>query len=442
VVLVRKMAKRGAANYLTDQNWDHEEEPEEAGSFIPVGGDVMKSRAVKKAKRRITEGTSGGTTETGASNTFKGFTGFVAKSGTVPSFSFGADSSKPLSGLSNGTSAATINSTSGPPKSGLFTLAPHKQEGDGTSSTTSSSSDSKAFTNGSSTTSSSKKYLQQLKNLNESVTQWIKTHVEKNPYCILTPIFKDYEKYVAVIEQNNPDQVSSENQKIETPKTFSATGNSLVTSSGGFKLLESSVTTTNKPGDPPVFKLGGDSTVTSSSGAPFELSTSSSSSVPGGFSFKSPPSSIVGTAGQPLFAVGAGTSKPEEEEEYVPPKPEASTITEDDSKHSVRCKLFYQKDGNWTERGLGNLHLKPCDDKTQLLVRADTNLGNILLNIMLTSAMPAKRLGKNNVIIVCVPNPPVNPNADEDKKPVQMMIRVKTAEMADELLAKINECKG
>ena len=41
-----------------------------------------------------------------------------------------------------------------------------------------------------------------------------------------------------------------------------------------------------------------------------------------------------------------------------------------------RCKLFYQKDGAWTERGVGHLHLKKIDEKTQLLVRADTNLGN------------------------------------------------------------------
>ena len=42
---------------------------------------------------------------------------------------------------------------------------------------------------------------------------------------------------------------------------------------------------------------------------------------------------------------------------------------------SVRCKLFYKADAAWKEKGLGNLHLKPCDDKTQLLIRADTNLG-------------------------------------------------------------------
>lgn len=45
----------------------------------------------------------------------------------------------------------------------------------------------------------SSSYYAKLKGLNESVAEWIKTHVDKNPYCILTPIFKDYEKYLKEI---------------------------------------------------------------------------------------------------------------------------------------------------------------------------------------------------------------------------------------------------
>lgn len=41
-----------------------------------------------------------------------------------------------------------------------------------------------------------------------------------------------------------------------------------------------------------------------------------------------------------------------------------------------RCKLFYKKDNEFKEKGVGTLHLKPAgNEKTQLLVRADTNLG-------------------------------------------------------------------
>lgn len=41
-----------------------------------------------------------------------------------------------------------------------------------------------------------------------------------------------------------------------------------------------------------------------------------------------------------------------------------------------RCKLFYKKENEFKEKGVGTLHLKQvADGKTQLLVRADTNLG-------------------------------------------------------------------
>lgn len=42
-------------------------------------------------------------------------------------------------------------------------------------------------------------YHTRLKGLNESVAQWIKSHVDSNPFCILTPIFKDYERYLKEI---------------------------------------------------------------------------------------------------------------------------------------------------------------------------------------------------------------------------------------------------
>ena len=46
--------------------------------------------------------------------------------------------------------------------------------------------------------------------------------------------------------------------------------------------------------------------------------------------------------------------------------------------------MFYKKDATFAEKGVGMLHLKKIkEDKTQLVVRADTSLGNILLNIML-----------------------------------------------------------
>ena len=67
-------------------------------------------------------------------------------------------------------------------------------------------------------------------------------------------------------------------------------------------------------------------------------------------------------------------------------------------------------------------------------------LGNIILNIILSPSIPLQRQGKNNVSMICVPNPPVDSKADPTK-PVPMLVRVKTAEDADQLLQKMNEVR-
>ena len=67
-------------------------------------------------------------------------------------------------------------------------------------------------------------------------------------------------------------------------------------------------------------------------------------------------------------------------------------VVEDDALYSKRCKLFYKKDDKFVDKGLGMLYLKKTDSgRTQLLVRADTNLGNILLNIILNKDIPTSR---------------------------------------------------
>lgn len=66
--------------------------------------------------------------------------------------------------------------------------------------------------------------------------------------------------------------------------------------------------------------------------------------------------------------------------------------------------------------------------------------GNILLNIIVQASMPCSRLGKNNVMVVCVPNPPVDDK--NPSSPVPLLIRVKTTEDADELHKILEEKKG
>lgn len=74
-------------------------------------------------------------------------------------------------------------------------------------------------------------YHKQLAGLNCSVRDWIVRHVNTNPLCDLTPIFKDYERYLATIEKQleNGGGSSSESQTdratvgMEPPSLFGST---------------------------------------------------------------------------------------------------------------------------------------------------------------------------------------------------------------------------
>ncbi|CAG5116242.1 unnamed protein product [Candidula unifasciata] len=447
------MAKRIAGSELNDRNWDDEDEPEEAGLFIQAPKDVIEQRAIKKAKRRVAGDNSG------SKAAFSGFGGFGLKAPAPTTDAF--------SGFKK------LDSASAPSKAGIF----------GGTSSVNGGENQKSKGSGDSKESST--YLSSLRSLNESVLAWIKQHVESNPFIILTPIFKDYEKYLQMIQgEKSPasdtslakgdgedsqgtaltaglsTKVTSFAHSTTASKPDDDKEKSAAASSG--KLFTFGQTSATTPA------LGGFSfaTSTGSTGNAVKFTAPNSTSVTG-FSFSqkgSESSSLLGkpslssfgsaNSSQGLFSFGKATTsqgstggessqetREKDDEEYEPPKPEVKEIVESDALYSKRCKLYYQKDGQWVDRGVGNLHLKPvADNKTQLLIRADTNLGNILLNVMLSSTMPVSRQGKNNVLVVCVPNPAIN-TGEAEGTPIPMLIRVKTEEDADELLAKVDERK-
>ena len=119
-------------------------------------------------------------------------------------------------------------------------------------------------------------------------------------------------------------------------------------------------------------------------------------------------------------------------------------VAEEGAFHSIKCKMFFKRDSSWSELGIGMLNLKKLEGKTQVLVRNDTTLGKILLNIYLADSTPITRSGKNNVILMCVPNPPLysKPSEGDNSKPATYLIRVKTAEDADELFSQLNKSKS
>lgn len=86
-----------------------------------------------------------------------------------------------------------------------------------------------------------------------------------------------------------------------------------------------------------------------------------------------------------------------------------------------------KKGEGYTDLGVGNLFIKSQQGCYQALVRNDTSLGNIIFNIRLSKQQPTKRLGKNNVMIVC------QPTSQHTGPAVPVLLRVKTADEADKL---------
>lgn len=351
----------------------------------------------------------------------------------------------------------------------------------------------------------SNEYYSNLKALNESVSQWIKTHVDKNPFCILTPIFRDYERYLKEIEGKQEKNVNEEKKitfgaSTNNNKNLLLSGDNLLLKSTTFGSSTTTTTTTSTnlfsgiTTTTPTFSSGtssfsnsafktvitttNSSTPSVSSNALPTFSSSSSSLIFGQnkpettnifgqksdnnnkesspFSAKNSSSDSPFNSNKPFtapptgFSFGSGTpfsftnvakpaDKPEEKEpeEEEPPKAEFTPVVEEDHVFSKRCKVFVKKDSNFTDRGVGQLFLKPItgSEKVQLIVRADTNIGNLLLNFILSDAIPTQRMGKNNVMLVCIPMPDAKP------PPVPILLRVKTSEEADDLLKVLEQHK-
>ncbi|XP_041972665.1 nuclear pore complex protein Nup50 [Aricia agestis] len=299
------------------------------------------------------------------------------------------------------------------------------------------------------------KYYSKLKGLNVSVSDWIKQHVDKTPLCILSPIFKDYESYLKEIQEEYENSKSESKDKVESIISSTNTATSTNNTSSPFansskSLFTSSASSTFPTSGKPNFSFGTNT-------------NSSTSNVPTGnsgiFGIKSP-SGVVSTSttvpsnGNAPFSFGIGKpfsfnsniKSPEEpsakteneEDEDEPPKVEYTPVAEENSVYDKKCKIFVKKDENFVDKGVGTLYIKKIEEsgKHQLLVRANTNLGNVLLNLILSSSLPTKRMGKNNVMMVCIPTPDFKP------PPVPILIRVKTTEEADDLLSTLEKYKS
>ncbi|XP_014474541.1 PREDICTED: nuclear pore complex protein Nup50 isoform X2 [Dinoponera quadriceps] len=542
--------KRTATTELNHDNWNEEQEPEEAGTFARATTDVLRKRVLKTA-RRGNRGLLPEFQEGSLKSAFENFTGFSTASAKNAPFSFLAGVSTSPSAIVNTTSITTTVNTSRSIASNGAAKATESDASktDETAKMAQMTQSGKQVSAEQATEKAEKNssdYYTSLKGLNESVAQWINSHVDSNPFCILTPIFKDYERYLNEIvskeesvkaqtashpaehatkaapsdnkkdenaekkkadgslfsgNNNNanastpkppPPSVAAEwkpeksvfsnippaksifgntEQKTESPRatntkslfgsTDAATAaetrrppifGNLESNTPG-KSIFSNVNTENNPflqKPPPVApsdskaeeeqakadaKPAAAPPTFPSSTFSFGQSSAASNAATAGFSFGS------GKA----FTFAACPVKPQEQEEKTdndnneeddeePPKPEFKPVTEEGAIYEQRCKVFVKKDGSFSDRGIGMLFLKPTPNgKTQLIVRAETALGNLLLNTLLTQSIPIKRMNKNTIMLVCLPIP------DSSPPPVPVLLRVKTSETADTLFETLDK---
>lgn len=413
-------AKRRPASDLNHDNWDEDEEIEEVGEFKKASADELKQRNIKVAKRRHKLDDA----PVPSGSVFGGFGGF-AKTAKSDS-SNPTTTSSPFSFLSS-----TVASSS--------TSTEKNVNGNATTTGSSSGAFGTGFSFGSSsataaTSDHSSAYYASLKGLNQSVSDWIAKHVASTPLCILTPIFDDYAKFLKEIEQKKDSTSVTASNATEKKTDFSfsagATAVKPIQANLSFgvatKTSTDAVASTSSATQPaftlPTNQFGNGATPASSTGFSF------GSGAPFTFANVKKPEEHAPVA-------SGSTAAADDDEE--PPKNEFKAVVEEDSLYSKRCKVFVKVSNEYVERGVGMLYIKSLEEgtKSQLLVRADTNLGNVLLNIRLSEGIPASRMGKNNVMLICMPTP------DSKPPPSTVLVRVKTAEEADELLENINKNK-
>lgn len=255
------------------------------------------------------------------------------------------------------------------------------------------------------------------------------------------------------------DSKANEEKKTFSGSVFGSPSNNSGPRIGATFSLSSSSEASPTP--PLSFCFGASSTSNPLGSTPtFSFGSASTTSPSAGFSF--------GNAKPFVFSNVASTSNPDDKkdenddaEDDTPPKPDHTPVNEEGATYSkrypfilplfifyeapslfsqnllfFRCKVFIKQGKEYSDRGIGNLFLKPVDGgKTQLIVRADTSLGNVLLNFIVGSSLPVQRLGTNNVAVVCIPTPEAKP------PPVTVLLRVKTSDDADELFNTLEKHK-
>lgn len=118
--------------------------------------------------------------------------------------------------------------------------------------------------------------------------------------------------------------------------------------------------------------------------------------------------------------------KDEEEDEDQPPVVNFIPVKENDAIFESKSKLYHFKDGKYEEHGVGQLYLKPVDDKKiQLIMRNDSALGTIMVNTLLNESVKFTKRNAKNVQLICVLD------ATKSTKPQTVLFKFKDAQVTD-----------
>jgi len=429
--------KRGADTYLTDQNWDAEEDTneEEVGVFKKASEDIISTRKISKPKRRVgSEPTD--EKKTNPFSAFGGFGGFGG--GSKPSINPSVcptlpTTSKPTTQDTKADTSLSNNfwANAAENKSDFFSNR-------GKENIEIAVVENSPLKQNDTSLKNESKYLEELTALNISVLAWIKLHVEENPCIDLTPVFADYGNHLKVIESkykaiNKTEALLSSGSKANTFKTPEGLHASPVTSLLPPVTKQSTFFASSTP-------IGTSLVPPKTDNAPKFGSNFFAAATASPFSFNPTAAATDIKSGNEVAATPVNNEPTEE----TNPEPERKVIVEKDSFHQIRCKLFFKKGTAFQELGIGMLYLKSGgNDNVQILVRMEAVTGKILLNISVTKDIPISRNGKNNVMVISIPNPPVftKPADGDNSIPCTYLIRVKGASEADELLDKIKEGK-
>lgn len=127
----------------------------------------------------------------------------------------------------------------------------------------------------------------------------------------------------------------------------------------------------------------------------------------------------------------------DEQDEDQPPVVNFTPIKENDAIFESKSKLYCLKNGKYEELGIGQLYLKPIDDKKiQLIMRNDSALGTIMVNTLLNESVNFTKRNSKNIQLICVLDPTKSP------KPQTVLFKFKDSQITDSFESELNKLKN